>query len=237
MRKVTMVDNLSGRAITTEDFWDFYQEDIMSQCEWEESSCTCFIDAPCGKCTSTCECGSYFNDDGCTNEECEHCSNYYEGEQEMNPTTAILLVRDDVRGIAVDFGDGKSYTYKSFDKDIKEGDFVILPAKEYHGAEVALFSVAKVSAVDMEIPVESSTKYKWIIARFDMVNYVHTIDMENKLVSTIGEIRKQKKRRELQEDLKGMLGDDFEKLMAIAYDGEASATDTDSDTSDTSDAK
>lgn len=87
----------------------------------------------------------------------------------MNFSTAIFLINKDVRAVAVSYeqsADGKGvapfHTFKTFDQDLKAGDYVVIPTDTRHG-----MTVARVEAVDVEVDFDSSVQFKWLVDRVD----------------------------------------------------------------------
>lgn len=118
----------------------------------------------------------------------------------MNYSTAICLVSDEVRGISCSYdldpegNVNQLYTFKSLDTQLGVGDLVVIPTDSRHG-----FTIVRIEEVDVEIPLEDSTDYKWIAARFDIRNYNKVLRYERELISTIKSTEKRRKREELRE--------------------------------------
>lgn len=200
--------------------------------DWERfESCSCGHPnscPPCGWCENQCECGEQLDDGYCSN-----CDQYEYFEQDelinyrdktMNPTAAITVIRDDVRGIEVTFDDdnsGSKYIFKSFDKNIVTGDLVLIPTKTAPDVKsdkplrTHHVCIARVTDVDVDINIESSIVYKWVISRLILDGYMDIINQEESLVQEVNKLVKSKKRRELQAEYKNILGEDFSKLPQI----------------------
>ena len=120
----------------------------------------------------------------------------------MNYSTAIFLVRRDVRAVLciyepdTDAKKSQRYLFKTMDPTIKVDDLVMVPSDAKFG-----FSVNKVVEVDVPVDFESSTQIKWIAGRFDKSAYDAVTSTEANVISTIRSAQERKKREELAEAL------------------------------------
>jgi hypothetical protein len=136
-----------------------------------------------------------------------------EKETAMNYTTAICLISDDVRGIAVSYElpvegvETKLYTFKSLDKTIRVGNLVIIPTDTRHG-----FTVVEVQEIDVEIPIDSTLTYKWIAAVFSRVRYDTVLEEEAHIVSRIKSGHARKQRSDIRATLEEELAEELPKL-------------------------
>lgn len=114
----------------------------------------------------------------------------------MNYTTAVFLINDDVRAIACTYEEGDKAArtiFKTFDKTIRAGDFVIIPTDTRHK-----MTVVKVVDTDVDIDFDSSVPVSWIIGKVDAEPYKSTLALEEEAVETIKAAEKKKKRDEMR---------------------------------------
>jgi predicted Mrr-cat superfamily restriction endonuclease len=139
----------------------------------------------------------------------------------MNYSTAVFLVNDKVRAIAVTYeadgydADGRPttikaaarYTFKTFDQSIKKGDLVIVPTNTRHK-----FTICKVVDADLEIDFDADTELKWIAGVFEEDAYKRTLEQETVMLEAIKSAEKNRKREELR---KSLMADSESKLLAL----------------------
>lgn len=132
----------------------------------------------------------------------------------MNYSTSIFLVNKEVRAVRVIYDPddhrttGKEYTFKTFFKDLKTDDLVIIPTNTRHK-----FTIAKVVAVDVDIDFDSSIEYKWIAGRFDQKNYDDILEKEKTLIDAVKSAEFRKRR----DDLADAIFKDQEALKALPF--------------------
>ena len=139
----------------------------------------------------------------------------------MNYTTAIFLISDEVKMHAVVFfpekegnilvaDTPKRYSYKTFDKDLKVGDYVVVPSsveKNSHG-----MSIAQIVELDVEVDFESTHKYKWLVGSISLDNFKEIEEKEAQALAAIKSAEKTRKRKELKADLMADAGSELKKL-------------------------
>lgn len=132
----------------------------------------------------------------------------------MNYSTAIFLINDEVQMVACSYEldhneePNKLYNFKSFDKTLKVGDFVIVPTDTRHN-----LTVVRVEELDVEPNLETSVQFKWIVGKVDLEDHEALLAQEDNAVAQIKRAEKQRRRRELRES---MLADmDDAKLLAL----------------------
>lgn len=140
-----------------------------------------------------------------------------ERKPRMNYSTAVFLINDKVRAIEVTYqpdGDGdynkaKRYTCKSLDPYLEVGHLVVVPYKDdkTHG-----FFVCKVVAVDVDIDLDSSHDFRWIVGRVDLKNYEMILDQEKAAIEVMRSAEKNKRRKELRESV---FADQEDKMKAL----------------------
>lgn len=147
----------------------------------------------------------------------------------MNYTTAILLVRSDIKVVAVSYevnadGTGREpfVNYKTPDPDLKVGDFVIIPTDTRHR-----LTVARVEVLDVEIDPASATPVNWLVSSaIDRTAYDSLLSAEANVIAAIKSAETRRAREELASKL---LADNpelkqFGTLNVAALEGPAPVT-------------
>lgn len=117
----------------------------------------------------------------------------------MNYSTAIFLVNDDVRAVNVTYepkdpGErGGDYTYKTFDKDLKIDDYVIVPTGTRHG-----MTVCRVKEINVNIDLNSTVDFKWLVGRVDRSEYDRVLEQEKLVIEAVKVADFETKREELR---------------------------------------
>lgn len=148
-----------------------------------------------------------------------------------NYSTAAFLVNPEVRAIAVtyekidlneDTTKQMKYTpgylsagklpngaviFKSIDKTIKVGDFVIVPTDTRHG-----MTVCKVVAVDVEIDQDNTAECYWLVGTVDTAEFEQIRQWEENVIVEIKNSAVRKQRDQLSKDLMDSVGNDLPKL-------------------------
>lgn len=117
----------------------------------------------------------------------------------MNYSTALFLVRKDVRAVAISYevdaeGKGKRpfTTFKTMDPSIQVGQYVVIPTGTRHD-----MTVVRVEEVDIEIDLDSPVQINWIVGPVDVAPYEAIITAENEAISAIKSAEKRRKQEEL----------------------------------------
>lgn len=135
----------------------------------------------------------------------------------MNYSTAIFLVRKDIRAVAVSYetdneGKGiKPFTiYKTPDPELAVGAYVVIPTDTRHG-----MTVARVEEVDVDLDVDHGGSVKWLVGQVDRSFYDSLIETENEVIAKIKSAEKRRRQEELAEKI---LADnpDLRELSAMA---------------------
>lgn len=117
----------------------------------------------------------------------------------LNKSLAVFLVDESVRAIKVAFGTaGKFYTYKTTDKSIKVGDFVLVNTQRG-------YSVVEVKYVDIQNTLDfedTSIEYTWIVQKLDLTDYQEKMKREVQLQESINHLVFQGKKQQMLEVLK-----------------------------------
>lgn len=146
--------------------------------------------------------------------------NKQEEKSSMNYTTAVFLINDEVRAVKVSYEKDKEnskaplYTYKTFEKDLKFGDYVVVPTTSRHG-----MTVCQVQEIDVKIDVETPTELKWIIAKFDNSQYKKILEWEADRITKIKEAQAMKKRKDLAKDLADSVNGSFDEIKSLPFPG------------------
>lgn len=115
----------------------------------------------------------------------------------MNYSTAVFLINNDVRAVMCTYeaGDSAPRTmFKTFDPDLTEGDFVIVPTNTRHG-----MTVCKVVETDVDVDFDNPTQVEWIIGTIELANHEKIVAQENQAIDAVKSAEKRKRRDELRE--------------------------------------
>lgn len=135
-----------------------------------------------------------------------------------NYSTAAFLINPDIRAVSVtyekdtDTKRAARYTFKTFDKDIKAGDYVIVPTSTRHG-----MTVVKVDAVDIGVDLETEHEIKWVVAKFDDTPYRKAKVWEEQAVEKIKFAQAHKKREELKKALEDSINGAMGEIKALPF--------------------
>lgn len=145
---------------------------------------------------------------------------------EMNYSTAIFLINEEVRGIAVTYEEvdltkdttklkyqpaylehGRmpkgAVVMKTMDSDIKVNDYVVVPTNTRHG-----MTVCQVVAVDVEIDFESPDECHWIVGKVDTAPFEELRQQEAEAIAKLKDAKTHKRRKELAAELMDKLDGD-----------------------------
>lgn len=172
----------------TESSYDLW---VDSRTEKDDGGCTCFNNAPCAHCLSTCvECGGHFEYDY---PFCFDCGWFpaLEGETIMNNDiekykNIAAVLNENIVTVMVSFDKdyrhpgsdqvSKTYLYKC-PKDIAEnlkiGDLVIVDAKD----EMHKVTITEIHE-SVQISPDSATRYKWVISALDTKPWEDQVALE-----------------------------------------------------------
>ncbi len=150
-------------------------------------------------------------------------------DKRMNYSRAIFLINEDVRLIKVSYetdengkpvGNSRNveglYDFKTFDRSIEVGDYVIVPTNTRHG-----MTVVRVEEVDCECDIESSLELKWILGTVSTHNADDMlIQKEQQAITKIKAAERAKRRRELRETLLANMDEDAIKALPLHKESE-----------------
>lgn len=121
----------------------------------------------------------------------------------MNKSTAIFLVKDDIRCISVAYDKAVDYkgkaqgkdikSFKTADPTIKVHDLVVIPTDSRWG-----FTIGRVEEVDLHVDFDSPEIMRWIAGSIDTNEY----DRVNKLEADMMNVVAEADRGHRQEELK-----------------------------------
>jgi hypothetical protein len=113
----------------------------------------------------------------------------------LNYTTAIFLINKNVRAVLCNYepnAPDKTIMFKTLDKTIREGDFVIVPTNTRHN-----MTVSRVVETDVDVDFDSGAAVGWIVSKIDRSAYEVTLSQEGDAITVIKSAEKTKKRNEL----------------------------------------
>lgn len=114
--------------------------------------------------------------------------------------TMVSLLQEDIHTVKVLFnkyenGVPKVYTYKTRDKSIVEGDYVVVNPR----AEKGFFNIGYVDSIDKEpdINPDSGFRYHWIVSKIDTANYDKLVKLDEEAYKLLKEAEKAVAKRNL----------------------------------------
>lgn len=117
----------------------------------------------------------------------------------MNSSTIIFLINDHARAVLASYEpDAPNQAkvpdmFKTLDPTLAVGDLVIVPTSTRH-----LMTVCKITAVDVDLDMDTTADIKWIIAKVDTTQYDQIRAQENIAIQTVKSAEKAKKRADLR---------------------------------------
>lgn len=124
-----------------------------------------------------------------------------------NYSTAIVLVNDKVKLVSCAYEldangkpvSGKTYTFKTFDHTLKEGDLVVVPTETRVG-----FTVVQVCAVGVELDPYTTIQMKWIVTKVDKDAYTKMLAIEEEGIKVLKEAERAKARKDMMDKIEGL---------------------------------
>lgn len=139
----------------------------------------------------------------------------------MNYSSAVMLINPNIKAIRCSYEPSSrpdqkptSYIFKTLEKDIKVGDYVIVPTDTRWQQ-----TVNRVEEIDVEVDFDSTIQLKWIIGRVPKEDYDIVLAEEAKWIEALKESEKRKKREEIKKNLVDMYQDAGIDKMPIANMG------------------
>lgn len=127
----------------------------------------------------------------------------------MNNSTVVFLINDDVRAIkAIYEPTGAAMTFKTMNQSIRVDDYVVVQTNTRHE-----MTIVKVTEVDVDVDLESSTKMDWVVDTVDLRNFNVVLEQERTAIAAVQSAQKRKKREELRAAL---FRDNDENIKALA---------------------
>ena len=151
----------------------------------------------------------------------------------MNYSKAIFLINDDVIAVRCSYAPAAGTTvpvpldkepkfnrpeewttFKTFNKDLKVGDYVVVPSGTRWGV-----TVCRVAEVDIDLDLETGEDVGWIIGRVSLEDYKRLQAQEEQAIAAIKSAQKRKKREELKEAMLADMPEEQLKTLPI-YDAD-----------------
>ena len=95
-----------------------------------------------------------------------------------------------------EYAKNKDTIKKTFDKNLKVGDYVVVETDTRYK-----MTVCKIIAADVEVDFESNDHIGWIITKVDLEEFDQIKEQENAALAALQEAEKAKKKREMMRDL------------------------------------
>ena len=116
----------------------------------------------------------------------------------MNKSLQIFLVSDEATAVKVTYDkDEQAYTFKTWKNlHLEVDDLVVVETSTRHG-----FTVCKITEVDVDIDFDLPHDFKWIVGKVDIDAFKVIKDQEKSMIDRISSAEKQRRRRQLREDL------------------------------------
>jgi hypothetical protein len=123
----------------------------------------------------------------------------------VNKTTAIFLINDQVRCVAVAYDQIKSgsksipteiRSFKTLDPNIAVDDLVVIPTDTRWG-----FTVGKVTDVDLHVDFDSPEQMRWIQSKIDPAEYKGIIAQEAAAMDSVADADREARRKKLAAEL------------------------------------
>jgi len=126
-------------------------------------------------------------------------------EPKMNYSTAIFLISDDVRAIECSYDKGADGTgfsleyFKTFDQNIKVGDYVVVPTNTRHEK-----TVVRVEAVDIEIDVDHTDYVHWVVDIVNTEQFKTFAGQERKAIDAMKAAERLDAKKKMKEKMVGL---------------------------------
>jgi hypothetical protein len=134
----------------------------------------------------------------------------------MNYSTAILVMNPDARCLKVTYEVDTEHNkaprelFKTFDKNIKVGMYVIVPSSTRHN-----LSVCKVVEADVDDWMDSGKEIGWVVGSIDMADAEKLKAWESQAIEGLKEAEKRKRRRELHASMTAAMDEKEKEGLAL----------------------
>lgn len=147
----------------------------------------------------------------------------------MNYSTAVMLINEEIRAISCSYepdvlrGDGTVQiqttrkVYKTLDKSIKVGDFVVVPTNTRHG-----MTVNKVQETDVDVDFEDGVEVFWAICKVDNETVKSIKAKETEWVTELKKVERKHQKAKLKEKVLGSYSVDDVKVLSFTGSHDAS---------------
>lgn len=147
----------------------------------------------------------------------------------MNYSTAVMLINEEIRAISCSYepdvlrADGTvshktgRKVYKTLDKTIKVGDFVVVPTTTRHN-----MTVNKVEEVDVDVDFEDGVEVFWAISKVDVDTVKAIKSKEGEWVTELKKVERKHQKEKLKEKVLGAYSVDDVKVLSFTGSHDAS---------------
>lgn len=119
----------------------------------------------------------------------------------MHGSMKVFLLDDAPICVKVNYDPDKThgqtdYHFKTWEKDIKVDDFVVIPTNTRHG-----YTVGKVTEVDVEPDLEANYEMKWVVSIINVPAYIAMAEKEKEFISIANRAEREAKKKQLREQM------------------------------------
>lgn len=126
----------------------------------------------------------------------------------MDNSKIVFLINDQARAIEAKYEDGSnSDVFKTLDASIRVDDMVVVQS----GTRLNM-TVAKVTAVDVDVNFDSTTPIKWIVQRVNKPQFDAVLASEAEAISAVQAAELRRKKAELRKNMFADHEDSIAKL-------------------------
>lgn len=131
----------------------------------------------------------------------------------MNYSIAVLLLNTNIQLVACSYEPSASKDiapittlFKTFNKNLKEGDLVLVSTNTRHG-----FTVVRVEKTGVQLDPHTSCKIDWVVETFDTAGYQKILELENAAIEKMKAKEADKRAAELRKTM-GLDDEDMANL-------------------------
>jgi hypothetical protein len=126
----------------------------------------------------------------------------------MDNSKIVFLINDQARALEAKYEDhAGSEVFKTMDPSIKVDDLVVVQSGTRH-----MMTVAKVTAVDVDVNFDSNTPIKWIVQRINADGFQAILAKEGEAISAVQAAELRRKKSELRKSMFAEHEDSIAKL-------------------------